>query len=106
MRLAARAVVILALVALTAFAAPKLKITTTSLPPPVVGSAYMQTLSANGGDPPLRWALATGALPKGLMLSPAGAITGTPTGVETAIFTVRVTDSGTDSDTGPFSLTV
>ncbi|HEY1341603.1 MAG TPA: putative Ig domain-containing protein, partial [Bryobacteraceae bacterium] len=106
MRRVAFAVTALALVALAASAAPKLKISTTSLPPPIVGVSYSQTLMATGGDPPYKWTTTNGSLPKGLSLAPAGSITGMPTTVETANFTVRVADSGTDNDTQPLSLSV
>jgi hypothetical protein len=39
------------------------------------------------------WALESGALPAGLVLSPSGQITGTPTVTGSFAFTVRATDS-------------
>jgi hypothetical protein len=70
-----------------------LTITTTSLPSIIVGTPYNATLSASGGTPPYTWSLSSGALPTGLTLSPAGVISGTPTGQDTFSFTVMVTDS-------------
>ena len=68
-------------------------ITTTSLPQAVVGTAYNQTLTATGGTPPYTWTVSAGSLPAGLTLNSAGAITGMPTTVQTANFTVQVADS-------------
>lgn len=65
-----------------------------TLPGGVVGQAYNQTLTATGGTPAYTFAVTAGALPGGLTLSPAGVISGTPTGpVGTATFTVTATDA-------------
>ncbi len=66
-------------------------ITTTTLPGGTVGSSYSATL-AGTGMAPLTWSLATGALPDGLSLSSAGAITGVPTTVGSFAFSVRLSD--------------
>jgi hypothetical protein len=73
-----------------------LKITTTSLPAAISGTAYSQTLKASGGTAPLRWSVAP-ALPAGLSLDAAtGAITGTPAATSAGqSFTFSVTDSAT-----------
>jgi hypothetical protein len=64
------------------------------LPPAVVGGKYDDFLLAAGGQGPYTWSLASGALPGGLSLTPAGEITGTITGVGgTFNFVVQVTDS-------------
>src|SRR5206468_6080179 len=54
-----------------------LTITTASLPPGVVGTAYNLIMASNGGATPVTWT-ATG-LPAGLSISASGAISGTPT---------------------------
>ena len=80
-------------------------VTTASLLPGTVGIGYNQTLTASGGAGTLTWSISSGALPAGLTLSSAGAITGTPTGPASATpvsFTVKVTDS---SNGGPMSAT-
>ena len=59
-------------------------IVTASLAAGMVGTAYSQTVSASGGAPPYTWSLVSGALPVGLTLSAAGAISGTP--VEQGVF--------------------
>jgi hypothetical protein len=84
-----------------------LTITTGStLPPGSVGTFYSQSLSASSGVTPYTWSLASGALPSGLSLSSAGAITGTPTSSGTVSFTARVTDATSLSAAQTFSLTV
>ncbi|QXE91490.1 putative Ig domain-containing protein [Geomonas subterranea] len=72
---------------------PALSITTTSLPPVVVGNDYAQKLVRVGGTPSYVWSIANGTLPPGLQLNPStGDITGIPTGTGTSLFTVQVTD--------------
>jgi subtilisin family serine protease len=46
----------------------QLIITTADLPSAAVGSVYSVTLTADGGIPPFRWTLQSGALPAGLTL--------------------------------------
>ena len=48
---------------------PPLGITTTSLPPAHVGSAYSATLAATGGTSPYTWSISAGQLPPGLTLN-------------------------------------
>jgi hypothetical protein len=72
-----------------------LHVTTTSFPVAYEGDSYAQTLEAQGGDPPLSWALALGSkLPPGLSLSSSGLISGTATDTGTFPFTVEVRDAG------------
>jgi len=54
-------------------------IMTTSLPSGQINVAYSASLAATGGTTPLTWALTSGTLPSGLLLSAStGAISGTP----------------------------
>ncbi|MHC4714186.1 MAG: putative Ig domain-containing protein, partial [Planctomycetota bacterium] len=96
--------------ALSIYVAPAdLVITTTSLPGGTVDVAYSETLQATGGVTPYTWAVITGSLPAGLSLnSSTGEISGTPTTVEIANFTVEVTDSQgvPDTDTQALSITI
>src|SRR5690606_27525628 len=72
---------------------PQPQITTTQLPPAVVGVAYSQGLEFTGGTGALTWSLLSGALPDGLNLDGlSGVISGTPTTAGAPSFTVRVTD--------------
>ncbi len=70
-----------------------LAVSTTSLPATVVGAGYDQSLSAVMSIGRLTWSVASGSLPPGLSLIPAGKIVGTPTTAGTYAFTVRVADA-------------
>ena len=85
--------------------APALGITTSSLPSASTGIAYSQTLAATGGTTPYSWSIVAGVLPAGLTISGA-TISGTPTAVTFANFTVRVTDSGTPQQTTQRDLSI
>jgi hypothetical protein len=72
-----------------------LRISTVAIPAGKRGKAYSATLAATGGVKPLAWK-ALSALPKGLHLSSAGKITGTPSPTLAAKvypISVEVTDS-------------
>lgn len=58
-----------------------------------VGTAYSLAFFSAGGVAPLTYSLTAGALPAGMVLSPAGVVSGTPTVAGTASFTVQVADS-------------
>jgi LPXTG-motif cell wall-anchored protein len=74
-------------------------ITTASLPGGKVNLSYSQTLAATGTGP-ITFAVTAGALPAGLVLDPAtGVISGTPTTIETASFTITATGADGASDT-------
>jgi Putative Ig domain len=64
------------------------------LPDARAETAYKFELGMNGGVPPFRWKLAHGELPRGLRLSPDGAVLGVPRKKnEMTQFAVRVTDA-------------
>lgn len=63
-------------------------IQTTGLPPGDVGGPYTAQLTATGGTGTYSWSVITGALPDGLTLSAAGVVSGTPTALGSASFTV------------------
>ncbi len=84
-----------------------LKVSTSTLPAGVVGSAYSQPLSATGGSGAgYTWTKTAGSLPAGVTLSSAGTISGTPTAAGTSSFTVQVTDSDSDTATAQLSITI
>ena len=90
-----------------------LKITTQSLSNGPAGTAYSQTLAANGGATPYTWSLTAGTLPAGLSLdSVAGTISGTPTtptqAGSPAALTFKVTDASNPavSVSGNFTLAI
>jgi hypothetical protein len=58
-----------------------------------VAKAARETLQATGGTQPYRWTVSGGAIPDGLLLSPEGALSGTPTNAGTGNFAARVADS-------------
>ncbi|MGC2695057.1 MAG: putative Ig domain-containing protein, partial [Candidatus Angelobacter sp.] len=92
--------------ALTLTIAVPLVITATSLNDGVIGIAYSQTLTATGGNLNYTWSLASGALPAGLNLSPAGVISGTPISSGNSSFIVQVQDTGTPQQTKTQALTI
>ena len=78
-----------------------------NLAPGQVGVSYATGVFADGGVPPYRWSLVAGQLPPGLSLTTSpGRITGTPTAAGTFAFTLRVADSGGQTATRQFSITV
>ena len=80
-------------------------VTTDALPGGTIGAAYSQRLFANGTEP-ITWRVAAGELPKGLNLNEAtGVISGTPTAVGTATFTVKAENS-VGSATKELSITI
>ncbi|KQU78747.1 hypothetical protein ASD12_16220 [Mesorhizobium sp. Root102] len=83
-------------------AAPTITLPATALGNGTVGTAYSDALNAaTGGTAPYTYALTAGALPPGVSLSAAGALSGTPTAEGTYNFSVTATDSSTG--TGPYS---
>ena len=93
-------------VRLSAQAQTRLEVTTTSLPVARAGAHYFATLSGSGGLVPYSWSLARGALPAGLKLSRAGALTGVPHAAGTSVFTVTMTDAGRPALTGRRTLAI
>lgn len=92
-------------------AAVPVAITTTELPGAATDTEYSATITAeNGSGAGYSWAVASGALPDGLAISPDGTpsttLAGTPTAPGTFEFTVRVTDDEGGSDDQAFSITV
>jgi hypothetical protein len=88
--------------------ASSLVITTGSpLPAATVGGFYSALLAATGGDAPYSWSLTSGALPPGLTVNrSSGSIAGSPTSPGSFTFSVRVTDSDSNTSDKYFSLAV
>ena len=76
-----------------------------TLAPGNVGASYAIGLFAIGGTQPYTWSIIAGALPPGLRLS-GNIISGTPTTAGTFSFTARVADSGGQSASEVFSITI
>jgi hypothetical protein len=85
---------------------PPVAISTTSLPNGTQSQPYSQSLAAGGGTSPYTWSLVSGALPAGLVLSPSGQISGTPTSVGASSFTIRVADSSVPVQTATQALSI
>jgi hypothetical protein len=84
-----------------------LKILTETLPDGNVDIAYEETLQAMGGTRPYSWSVASGNLPDGLILTSAtGVISGTPTTMNTYMFTVQVMDDLSATSQKELSITV
>ena len=74
--------------------APALSITTQTVSDASQSAPYTQTLIAAGGKPPYTWTLVSGVPPAGIVLSPSGTLSGTPTQTANNVrFTIAVTDS-------------
>lgn len=87
-------------------AAPTLSIATgATLPGGMTGSGYSQHLTAIGGVGGYAWTLLSGSLPPGLLLSPNGVLSGTPSLDGSFSFTAQVT-SGSQTATKGLSLTI
>lgn len=75
---------------------PTITVSPSTLPDGDVGTAYSQTVSASGGNPPYTFTVSSGSLPPGLTLNGAtGLISGTPTTAGSFSFTITATDSDT-----------
>ena len=72
----------------------ELAVQTHSLPNGFVRREYRRPLLAEGGVAPLKWEISTGALPRGLVLSADGILSGIPGESGVFRFVVTVTDSG------------
>jgi len=78
----------------------------TTLPNPVVGVGYSQTLTALGASGSTSFSVTTGILPTGLTLSAGGILSGAVTGGGTASFTVSVFDVFSDTGTQAYTLAI
>lgn len=68
--------------------------------------AYLEQLSATGGQPPYTWFVDGGMPPPGTSLSDAGVLQGAPTNPTTVSFGVTVVDSATPPQSASRSVTV
>lgn len=82
-----------------------LTITAAALADAMSGKEWSAAFSATGGTPPYVWA-AVGALPEGLMLSPAGLLAGTPRVTGEFVLGIAVTDTGGQSAMRSFALKI
>jgi hypothetical protein len=76
-------------------------------PSGIVGVAYSETVSVNGGTSPYTYSVLSGSLPAGLSLNTGtGVISGTPTTAGTSTFTIQAVDSSSYVGSQSFSITV
>ncbi len=85
---------------------PTISLAPATLPNGTVAVAYSQAILASGGTAPYTYALASGALPVGISLSPTGVLTGTPTTAAASAFSVRGTDANGCFATLPYTMTI
>ncbi len=88
-----------------------LSIVTPSLPDVTIGSAYTESIQANGGVAPFAWGITSGALPHSLALGSTASdsltISGTPDMVRSGVSsTIRVTDAKSQSATQSYSVDI
>jgi hypothetical protein len=74
---------------------PLITVNPATLPDGAVGTLYNQLVTASGGTGPYTFAVTSGALPGGIVLAPAGTLSGTPTTAGTFDFTITATDTST-----------
>ncbi len=86
--------------------APTITVVPATLPNGRVGTAYSTTVSASGGTSPYSYAVTSGMLPAGLILSPSGVLSGTPTASGSGNFTITATDHLNFSRSQPYSMVI
>ena len=86
--------------------ASPLQISTSSLPAGYIAASYNQALAATGGVAPYTWAVVSGSLPTGLLLSSSGAISGYPSAAGSFPAYFQVTDSSFQQQTVSTSIIV
>lgn len=86
--------------------APTIVVDPETLPSALQSVPYNAALSARGGTAPYTFAVDAGALPAGITLTAAGALSGTPTGTGTFNVTFRATDALGFSGTRAYTINV
>ena len=86
-------------------------ISTASLPNGTLETPYSQTIQASGGVAPFNWTVSAGTLPHNVALKPSVTntvtLSGTPdTAVQSLAFTIKVTDSASQSAAQPYKVSV
>ena len=87
-------------------AAPTIVVNPATLPNPVAGTAYSQTITATGGAAPYGFAVSAGSLPSGLTLTTGGVLSGTSFQVGTFNFTVTATDNNLQAGARAYTVTI
>jgi Putative Ig domain len=85
----------------------QLVITPVTLPPALLGLSFNASLQATGGVGPYVWSITSGSLPSGLSIDAnTGVLSGIPSALLSANFTVQVTDSGDPAQTATLALSL
>ena len=77
-----------------------------TLPNPIAGAAYSQTITVTGGVSPHGFAVTSGSLPTGLTLTSGGVLSGTSFEVGTFNFTVTATDANGQTGARAYTVTI
>jgi hypothetical protein len=77
-----------------------------TLPGGTVGTGYSETITASGGTSPYSFTKSSGTLPAGLTLTSGGLLSGTPTTATSYSFTIKATDSQSNTGTRSYSVTI
>lgn len=85
---------------------PTITVSPSTLPTPVVGVAYSQTVTANGGVPGYTFSVSGGTLPPGLSLSPGGTLSGTPLAAGGYSFSIQAIDTNGQSGAQLYGFTI
>jgi large repetitive protein len=85
---------------------PQITITTQAASDGRIGEPYSLNFAATGGIPPYTFTLLSGALPAGLTLASNGLLSGTPTQLGAAEFSIQATDSTGGSGSRSFGMRV
>ena len=83
-----------------------MEIATSSLPEAPLYAAYWEKLTAVGGRGTLAWSVASGALPPGLNLTSAGAVSGRPTAPGSYTFAATVVDQSVPKQSATRTFTI
>lgn len=87
-------------------AAPQIAFSLSALPDATHAAPFAQTFSVTGGTAPYTYAIVAGALPRGVTLGAAGALSGTPEEAGRFTFTVEVRDANGFAGTQAYELVV
>ena len=82
-----------------------------TIDPPTLSDAkqkvfYTATFTANGGAEPYKYTVSSGAIPSGMTLTQEGVLSGRPTTLGPAIFTIRATDVNTNFGDRSYTINV